>query len=137
MTPEGMPKGESNKFVYEATLKSANHSRRISGTTARSIRGNSNASGTSNRRSPIPTCLCRRGRRGDFQNHRRRQNVAGISGLRGSDTGPKWQPGAGGMGLHTIMLDPKNPQRIYVAISAAGVFRTDDGGKTWKPINAG
>jgi photosystem II stability/assembly factor-like uncharacterized protein len=49
----------------------------------------------------------------------------------------KWQPGAGGMGLHTILLDPANPQRIYIAISAAGAFRTDDGGATWKPINRG
>ena len=58
-----------------------------------------------------------------------------LSGLRKHDTGPKWQPGAGGMCLHTILLDPKNPKRIFVAISAAGAFRTDDGGKTWKPIN--
>jgi len=48
-----------------------------------------------------------------------------------------WQPGAGGMGVHTILLDPKNEQRIYVAISAGGCFRTDDGGKSWKPINRG
>jgi photosystem II stability/assembly factor-like uncharacterized protein len=60
-----------------------------------------------------------------------------LSGLRKHDTGPKWQPGAGGMCLHTILLDPQDPQRIYVAISAAGAFRTDDGGETWKPINQG
>ena len=48
-----------------------------------------------------------------------------------------WQPGAGGMGLHTIILDPTDPKRIYVAISAAGAFRTDDGGQTWRPINKG
>jgi photosystem II stability/assembly factor-like uncharacterized protein len=60
-----------------------------------------------------------------------------LSGLRGHGTGPKWQPGAGGMCLHTIVLDPSNPQRIYIAISAAGAFRTDDGGRTWKPINQG
>ncbi len=47
-----------------------------------------------------------------------------LSGLRKHDTGPKWQPGAGGMCLHTILLDPKNPQRIFIAISAAGAFRT-------------
>src|SRR5262249_33718000 len=52
-------------------------------------------------------------------------------------TGPGWHPGAGGLGLHTILLDPKNPQRIFVAISAAGTFRSDDGGKTWKPTNKG
>ncbi len=60
-----------------------------------------------------------------------------LAGLRGHGTGPKWSPGAGGMGLHSILLDAKNPQRMYVAISAAGAFRTDDGGKTWKPINRG
>ncbi|MGA8185515.1 MAG: exo-alpha-sialidase [Terriglobia bacterium] len=60
-----------------------------------------------------------------------------LSGLRGHGTGPRWQPGAGGMCLHTIVLDPTDPQRIFIAISAAGAFRTDDGGKTWKPINRG
>ncbi len=60
-----------------------------------------------------------------------------LAGLRGHGTGPKWQPGAGCMCLHTVMLDPANPDRIYIAISAAGAFRTDDGGKNWKPINKG
>src|SRR5207247_1397779 len=46
-------------------------------------------------------------------------------------------PGAGGMGLHSILLDPSNPNRIYIAISAAGCFRSDDAGKTWQPINRG
>src|SRR5688500_9630075 len=50
-----------------------------------------------------------------------------LSGLRGHGTGPKWQPGAGGMCLHTILIDPTNPQRMYIAISSAGAFRTDDG----------
>ena len=60
-----------------------------------------------------------------------------LSGLRGHGTGSQWAPGAGGMGLHTILLDPTNPNRIYVAISAAGAFRSDDGGINWKPINRG
>jgi photosystem II stability/assembly factor-like uncharacterized protein len=60
-----------------------------------------------------------------------------LAGLRGHGTGPRWQPGAGGLCLHTILLDPGNPSRIYIAISAAGAFRTDDGGTTWKPINRG
>ena len=60
-----------------------------------------------------------------------------LSGLRTNATGPHWQPGAGGLCLHTIILDPTNPDRIVIAISAAGAFRTDDGGKTWKPINKG
>jgi hypothetical protein len=59
-----------------------------------------------------------------------------LPGLR-DQQGSRWQPGAGGMGLHTIILDRKNPQRMFIAISAAGAFRTDDAGKTWKPINHG
>jgi photosystem II stability/assembly factor-like uncharacterized protein len=60
-----------------------------------------------------------------------------LSGLRGHGSGPSWQPGAGGLCLHTIVLDPNDPERIYVAISAAGVFRTDDAGKTWQATNRG
>ncbi len=60
-----------------------------------------------------------------------------LSGLRGHGTGPQWQPGAGGMCLHTVILDPGNPERIYIAISAAGAFRSDDGGQSWRPINRG
>jgi photosystem II stability/assembly factor-like uncharacterized protein len=60
-----------------------------------------------------------------------------LSGLRGHGSGPHWQPGAGGMCLHTIILDPSDPKRIFIAISSAGAFRTDDAGKTWKPINQG
>lgn len=59
-----------------------------------------------------------------------------ISGLRDAK-GHLWQPGAGGMCLHTILLDRTNPDRLYVAISAAGVFRSDDVGKKWRPINRG
>jgi photosystem II stability/assembly factor-like uncharacterized protein len=65
------------------------------------------------------------------------ENWQELSGLRGHGTGPKWQPGAGGMCLHSIILDPSNAKRMWIAISAAGAFRTDDGGKTWKPINRG
>jgi photosystem II stability/assembly factor-like uncharacterized protein len=60
-----------------------------------------------------------------------------LAGLRGHGTGSRWQPGAGGLGLHTIILDPSDPQRVFIAISAAGAFRTDDGGVTWKAINQG
>jgi photosystem II stability/assembly factor-like uncharacterized protein len=60
-----------------------------------------------------------------------------VRGLREHGSGAHWQPGAGGMCLHTIVLDPSNDQRIFVAISAAGVFRTDDGGDTWQPVNKG
>ena len=60
-----------------------------------------------------------------------------LSGLRKHGTGPAWQPGAGGLCLHTILIDPFNADRMYIAISAAGAFRTDDGGQSWKPINQG
>ena len=60
-----------------------------------------------------------------------------LAGLRGHGTGPRWQPGAGGMCLHTILLDPSDRARMYVAISAAGAFRSDDGGRAWKAINRG
>jgi photosystem II stability/assembly factor-like uncharacterized protein len=60
-----------------------------------------------------------------------------LPGLRGHSTGSSWQPGAGGLCLHTILIDPKNPDRLFVAISAAGAFRTDDGGQSWKPITKG
>jgi len=65
------------------------------------------------------------------------ENWQELAGLRGHGTGPQWQPGAGGMCLHTVILDPSDAQRIFIAISAAGAFRTDDGGATWKPINKG
>jgi hypothetical protein len=64
-------------------------------------------------------------------------NWSELAGLRGHGTGPHWQPGAGGMCLHTIILDPANNARMFIAISAAGTFRTDDGGASWKPINKG
>jgi photosystem II stability/assembly factor-like uncharacterized protein len=60
-----------------------------------------------------------------------------LPGLRGHGSGPSWQPGAGGMCLHTIILDPTRPERIFTAISAAGAFRSDDAGQTWLPVNHG
>jgi photosystem II stability/assembly factor-like uncharacterized protein len=72
-----------------------------------------------------------------FQTKDGGQNWSELPGLRGHGTGPHWQPGAGGLCLHTILLDPNDPARIFIAISAAGAFRTDDGGASWKPINRG
>ncbi|MEB3367309.1 WD40/YVTN/BNR-like repeat-containing protein [Saccharopolyspora mangrovi] len=60
-----------------------------------------------------------------------------LPALREHESAPNWQPGAGGMCLHTIIQAPNNPDRFYIAISAAGAFRTDDGGKSWRPINHG
>jgi photosystem II stability/assembly factor-like uncharacterized protein len=65
------------------------------------------------------------------------QTWAELPGLRRHGSGPQWQPGAGGMCLHTILIDPGNPKRMFIAISAAGAFRTDDGGETWQAINRG
>ena len=60
-----------------------------------------------------------------------------LPALRGHESGPSWQPGAGGMCLHTIILDPATPGRMFAAISAAGAFRSDDAGQTWRPVNHG
>ncbi len=60
-----------------------------------------------------------------------------LPGLRTHKSAQSWQPGAGGMCLHTIIQDPNKPGRMFVAISAAGAFRTDDAGQTWQPINRG
>src|SRR5262245_48735557 len=60
-----------------------------------------------------------------------------LPGLRQHGSGPAWQPGAGGMCLHTIIQDPTDARRMFIAISAAGAFRTDDGGESWQAINGG
>jgi photosystem II stability/assembly factor-like uncharacterized protein len=65
------------------------------------------------------------------------QNWQELPGLRHNATGSSWQPGAGGLCLHTILLDPADNKRMFIAISAAGAFRTDDGAETWTPINRG
>jgi len=65
------------------------------------------------------------------------QNWQELPALRTHPSHPRWQPGAGGMCLHTIILDPADQDRMYVAISAAGAFRTDDAGASWLPINRG
>ncbi|GJL52279.1 MAG: hypothetical protein NPIRA01_35060 [Nitrospirales bacterium] len=71
-----------------------------------------------------------------FRSNNGGQSWEELPALR-SAKGHLWQPGAGGMCLHTILLDSTNPERMFIAISAAGAFRTDDGGKTWRPINQG
>jgi photosystem II stability/assembly factor-like uncharacterized protein len=74
---------------------------------------------------------------GLFRSNDGAQTWTELEGLRKDTNGPLWMPGAGGMCLHTILQDPTNPGRMYIAISAAGVFRTDDGGESWKPVNKG
>jgi len=137
-TPEGMPKAESNKFVYDTSAE-----------TGKPMTTHMFYDGT-----PHPwefkrvwhlepsladpdTVYAGVEDAALFRTTDGGKNWSELPGLRGHASGPKWQPGAGGLGLHTILLDPKNPARIFVAISAAGTFRTDDGGKTWKPINRG
>jgi photosystem II stability/assembly factor-like uncharacterized protein len=72
-----------------------------------------------------------------FRSHDGGQSWTELPGLRSNETGSRWQPGAGGMAVHTILLDPADRERMFVAISAAGVFRSDDHGDTWQPKNTG
>jgi len=137
-TPNGMPKGESNKFSYD-----------VSKETGAPLTTHQFYDGTQHpwefkrvwhlEPSHTDPNLVYAGVEDAalFKSTDGGQNWHELSGLRGHGTGPKWQPGAGGMCLHTIILDKKNPNRIYIAISAAGAFRSDDAGKTWKPINKG
>jgi len=60
-----------------------------------------------------------------------------VSGLSNHQTHGQWQPGLGGLCLHSIVLDPTNPERAWVGISAVGVFRTNDGGESWQTKNQG
>ena len=137
-SPDGMPMGESNKFVYDTSDE-----------TGKPLTTHQFYDGT-----PHPWEFKRVWHLEPsldnpdivyagiedaalFRSTNGGQTWDELPGLRGHGTGSQWQPGAGGMCLHSIILDQGNPDRIYVAISAAGAFRTDDGGKTWKPINQG
>jgi hypothetical protein len=72
-----------------------------------------------------------------FRSDDRGRSWTAVTGLNEHETRPKWNPGAGGMCLHTIIVDPENPRRMYVGISAAGTFKTEDGGEHWRPANRG
>src|ERR1700686_2075269 len=133
--PDGSPKAESNKFVYDASAAPLTTHQWYDGTQhpwefKRVWHLEPSLTDPDTVYAGVEDAAIFRSSDGG-------QNWQEISGLRGHGTGPKWQPGAGGMCLHTIILDPSNPQRIFIAISAAGAFRTDDGGTTWKPINRG
>ena len=110
---------------------------RTSGTTARRIRGSSSASGTWSRRSTDPGHGLRRGRgRGAVPLDRRRADLAGTArAARATAPGRSGSRAPAGCACTPSCSIPSNPKRMYVAISAAGAFRTDDGGATWKPIN--
>src|SRR6266567_3446316 len=137
-TPDGTPKGESNKFVYDASAETGKPL-----TTHQWYDGTQHAWEFKRVWHIEPSLddpdVVYAGVEDAalFRSTDGGKNWHELSGLRGHGTGPKWQPGAGGMCLHTILLDPSNPGRMYIAISSAGAFRTDDAGKTWKPINRG
>jgi photosystem II stability/assembly factor-like uncharacterized protein len=130
-TPEGMPRGESNKFVYAGEVGThqwydgTQHPwefKRVwylepSLTDADMVYAGVEDAALFRTRDGGQTW----------------QELPGLRAVKGN----LWQPGGGGMCLHTILLDPKNPNRIFIAISAAGAFRTDDGGLTWRAINNG
>ncbi len=136
--PVGPPKGESNKFVYDASAE-----------TGKPLTTHQWYDGTQHpwefkrvwhlepSLTDADTVYAGVEDAALFRSKDGGKSWQELSGLRGHGTGPKWQPGAGGMCLHTIVLDPKDPGRIFVAISAAGAFRSDDAGKTWRPINKG
>jgi len=133
--PGGMPKGESNKFVYDAAGAPLTTHQWYDGTQhpwefKRVWHLEPSLTDPDTVYGGVEDAAI-------FKTTNGGKSWQELPGLRGHGTGPQWQPGAGGMCLHTIILDPENPQRIWVAISAAGAFRTDDGGETWKPINKG
>jgi photosystem II stability/assembly factor-like uncharacterized protein len=137
-TPEGMPKGESNKFVYNTSNESGKpiETHQWYDGTPRSWEFKRVWHLEPSLTDP-DTAYAGVEDAALFRTTNGGQTWHELPGLRGHGTGPRWQPGAGGMCLHTIVLDPSNSQRMFVAISAAGAFRTDDGGATWQPINRG
>jgi photosystem II stability/assembly factor-like uncharacterized protein len=137
-TPDGMPKGESNKFVYDTSSETGKPL-----TTHQWYDGSQrpwefkrvwhlepSLTDPDTLYAGVEDAALFRSTNGGQTWHE-------LAGLRGHGTGSRWQPGAGGMCLHTILLDPSDRARMYVAISAAGAFRSDDGGRAWKPINRG
>ncbi len=136
--PDGTPKGESNKFVYDTSAESG-----------KPLTTHQWYDGTQHRwefkrvwhlepsLGDPDTVYAGVEDAAIFRSTDGGKTWQELAGLRGHGSGPQWAPGAGGMGTHTILLDPTNPKRMFVAISAAGTFRTDDGGQTWKPINRG
>ena len=136
-TPDGMPKGESNKFVYDTSPE-----------TGKPLTTHQHYDGTQRpwefkrvwhlepSLTDPDTVYAGIEDAALFRSSDGGQTWQELSRLR-DVKGSLWQPGAGGMCLHTIVQDPSNPQRIYIAISAAGTFRTDDGGMTWRAINRG
>jgi photosystem II stability/assembly factor-like uncharacterized protein len=133
-TPDGMPMAESNKFAYDAAGQPLTTHQWYDGTQhpwefKRVWHLEPSLSDPDTVYAGVEDAAL-------FRSTDGAKNWHELPALR-AQQGAAWMPGAGGMGLHTILLDPKNQDRIYIAISAAGAFRTDDGGKNWKPINRG
>jgi hypothetical protein len=136
-TPDGMPKGESNKFIYDTSPE-----------TGRPLTTHQHYDGTQRpwefkrvwhlepSLSDPDVVYAGVEDAALFRSTDGAQTWHELPALR-SAKGNLWQPGAGGMCLHTIVQDPSNTERMFIAISAAGVFRTDDAGKTWRPTNRG
>ena len=137
-TPDGMPVGESNKFVYDTSPETGKPL-----TTHQWYDGTQHSWDFKRVWHLEPSLkdpdVVYAGVEDAalFRSSDGGQTWQELSGLRGHVTGPQWQPGAGGMCLHTILIDPADHNRLFIAISAAGAFRSDDGGQTWKPINRG
>jgi photosystem II stability/assembly factor-like uncharacterized protein len=137
-TPEGMPMGESNKFVYdtsEETGKPLTTHMWYDGTPhpwefARVWHLEPSLTDPDTVYAGVEDAAI-------FKTTDGGKSWKELAGLRGHPSGPSWMPGAGGMGVHTIVQDPKHQGRMFIAISAAGVFRSDDYGETWKPMNKG
>src|SRR5829696_1121098 len=134
-TPDGMPKAESNKFVYDTAGTPLTTHQWYDGTQhpwefKRVWHLEPSTDDPDVVYAGVEDAALFRTTDGG-------KNWSELAGLRGHPSGSKWCPGAGGMGLHTILIDPKNPKRIFIAISSAGAFRTDDGGKSWTAINRG
>ena len=133
-TPEGMPKAESNKFCYDTATTPLTTHQWYDGTQhpwefKRVWHLEPSLSDPDTVFAGVEDAAM-------FKSTDGGKNWNELSTLRRAQ-GDKWAPGAGGLGLHTIVLDPTNPKRMFIAISSAGTFRTDDGGETWKPITKG
>jgi photosystem II stability/assembly factor-like uncharacterized protein len=133
--PFGMPGGESNKFVYDKEKQPLTTHQWYDGTQhpwefARIWHLEPSLTDADTVFAGVEDAAL-------FRSTDAGQTWQELSGLRDHETGPQWQPGAGGLCLHSIIIHPDDPQRMFVAISAAGAFRTDDGGETWQPINRG
>ncbi len=137
-SPQGMPMGESNRFVYDSSAE-----------TGKPLTTHQHYDGTQRpwefkrvwhlepSLDDPDTVYAGVEDAAIFRSTDGAHSWQELAGLRGHGTGPMWQPGAGGMCLHTILLDRANPGRIFTAISAAGAFRSDDGGENWKTITRG